>query len=99
MHLVQAKVDEGSLENWRKRIAVTPVLKSFRVRPIDVDFDGTNCIVTVINRKESKAFSWDLLNTEQLIEQLAEIGIAVNRIESTNNEYGIDLSFAYKINI
>jgi hypothetical protein len=99
MRLIQAKVDDGSLENWRKRISITPVLKSFRVRPVDVDFDGENCNVTIMDLKDSKTFGWDLFNTDQLIEQLSEIGISVDRIETKPSPYGIDLSFTYKVNI
>lgn len=99
MRLIQAKVSDGSLENWRKRISITPVLKSFRARPVDIEFNGESCVVSLMNMQGTKSFKWDLYNTEQLIEQLGDIGIAVDRIESTDSQYGIDLSFSYKVNI
>lgn len=99
MRLIQAKVDAGSLENWRKRISLTPVLKAFRVRPIDVTFDGKVCTVAVMNLQASGAFTWDLCSTDQLITQLSDIGISVNRVASTTNEYGLDLTFDYRVNL
>lgn len=91
MRIILAKSGDVTHENGKNKLSVLPIFKLFRVRPVDIEIQDNKYIVSIFDLSNSNSNIWKAKHTDQLKEEIQEIGKEVKDIKIEKTEYGVDL--------